>query len=83
MSPFAALFVYSIGMITLPIGAFFTTKWFAEKFVVQEPRDANMYAVVGSVLTVHIILFAYIYKAFQEDKIISDDKMTKNDGKKD
>jgi len=55
--PFYVLFMYSIALITLPIGTLFLVKQFLPL----------LWATVASVIVVHTILFAFVYNAFKED----------------
>ena len=69
--------MYSLSMIILPLGSFFLTK-----FVVSEVfgvDSANLYAVVVSVIAVHCILIAFVYKAYKEDKAVSEKSAEKVD----
>lgn len=69
MGPFATLGVYSFMMILGPFAAYYVTKdalehWFKD----MQPTTANISAAVVAVITVHVVLFAFVYKAYQEDK---------------
>ena len=41
--------------------------------------DANLYAVVVSVIAVHCILLAFVFKAYKEDKAVSEKSAEKVD----
>ena len=63
--------MYSLSMIILPLGSFFLTKFLVNHLF---NVDANLYAVVVSVIAVHCILVAFVYKAYKEDKAVSERK---------
>lgn len=70
--------LYSIAMFTLPIIAFFgaqhviTTKFHTDRFI------THCISVTAAVITVHLIIFCYIYKAFHEPDDESDTSNTSN-----
>ncbi len=67
-SPFKMLTIYSLAMITMPIVMYFASKWILEMFL--SDQNASIYAIIGSVVTIHIILFGFVYQAYKEDKQI-------------
>lgn len=67
-NPFVALMVYSVAIITMPIVTFFGGKNVADYFGAEE---GNIYGAVAAVVAVHVILFAFVYRAFQEEKVIA------------
>ena len=69
MNPFTILILYSLAMITVPISIYFLLKNSLESFISKQ--SASIYSIVGSVLTIHVILFGFIYQAFKEDKKVS------------
>ena len=69
MNPFTILILYSLAMITVPISIYFLLKNSLESFISKQ--SASIYSIVGSVLTIHVILFGFIYQAFNEDKKVS------------
>jgi len=64
LSPFGCLMVYSTLIITSPVFAFFATKPIAEMLWTN---DGNTAAAVVSVIVLHVVLFAFVYRAFQEE----------------
>ena len=68
--------MYSLSMIILPLGSFFLTKFLVSQMF---GVDANLYAVVVSVIAVHCILLAFVYKAYKEDKAVSEKSAEKVD----
>jgi hypothetical protein len=75
-NPFAALMVYSFAIITMPIATFFGMKQLAEAFWTDE---GNVWGAVSAVVAVHIILFAFVYRAFQEEKVIAKERGQKQE----
>ena len=69
MNPFTILILYSLAMITIPISVYFLLKNSLESIISKQ--SASIYSIVGSVLTIHVILFGFIYQAFKEDKKVS------------
>lgn len=62
------LFIYSLAMFTLPVASYFgTIRVFDEYFNIPK-SESYIYAVVVAVVVVHIIIIAYIYKAFHDDQ---------------
>lgn len=67
-----ALFFYSTAMFTLPFAAFFgvqhvmTTEFHTDRFI------THCVSVTAAVITVHLIIFCYVYKAFHEPDDESD-----------
>lgn len=60
--------VYSLAMITLPIFAYFVSYSFYDFLRFEKP---SIYSAITAVIVVHIILCAFVYKAYQEDKKIT------------
>lgn len=76
-SPYFALSIYSAAVITVPIGIFFLTKLMAE--IVFPHWDANIAGAIASVIAVHVVLFAFVYKAFREEKSLARQQDAKKD----
>jgi len=76
-NPFIVLTVYSVAIITMPIAVFFGTKSLVE--IVSPTAEGNLWGAVTSVITVHIVLFAFVYKAFQEEKKVAKEAGAKKD----
>jgi len=75
-NPFTVLIYYSIAMVSLPIVTYFGTRHVLHNFT--NPQSANIYSAISAVIVVHIILFAFVYKAFKEDKqITTKEKLSK------
>lgn len=75
-SPFGALMVYSTLIITAPIFTFFGAKHVAETLWTDE---GNVYGAVSAVIVVHVVLFAFVYRAFQEEKVIAKERGQKQE----
>lgn len=69
MSPFMALTFYSIAMIAGPIVVFFLCKSLPELLNITD--DGNIYGAVAAVVTVHVVLIAFIIRAYKEEKSVS------------
>lgn len=67
-SALCTLFLFSIAMFTLPIASYFATIRFFEKYYDIPSTESYIYAVVVAVIMVHLVIVAYIYQAFREDK---------------
>lgn len=76
-NPFMALMVYSAAIITMPIFTFFGGKNVAESWLGFE--EGNIVGAVTAVVAVHVILFAFVYRAFQEEKVIAKEREQKNE----
>lgn len=75
-NPFVVLSIYSVAIITMPIIVFFGTKQIAEATVTNE---GNIYGAVAAVIAVHVVLFAFVYKAFQEEKALAKEQAQKKE----
>jgi len=78
--PIANLIIYSFAMITLPIVAFFVSK---AGFDAMGFEQGNIYGAACAVITVHIILFGFVYVAYEEDRNVARDKLKELSEKKD
>ena len=67
-SVLCTLFLFSFAMFTLPIASYYATIYLFEEYFHIPQSESYIYAVVSSVVVVHVILIAYIFKAFNEDK---------------
>lgn len=76
-NPFMALMLYSTAIITMPIVTFFGVKTGVEAFMPD--AEGNVYGAIASVIAVHVILFAFVYRAFQEEKVIAKEAGQKQD----
>jgi len=76
-NPFMALMIYSTAIITMPIATFFGVKSGVETFMPD--AEGNVYGAIASVIIVHVILFAFVYRAFQEEKVIAKEAGQKQD----
>lgn len=65
-SPWMALTIYSVAIIILPIVIFYTGKSLSETFI--KGAEGNIYGAISAVIGVHVILIAFVYRAFQEEK---------------
>lgn len=52
------LLIYTIGMITLPLSAFYLFSYLS--------HGSSSIAAAAAIVTVHIIVFAFVYKASKE-----------------
>ena len=72
---FMKLLLHSILMFSLPFCTYFGIKSYLEKeFNMQSPQS-YIYAVIGVVIVVHIIIASYVYQAFKEEE--SSKRLTK------
>ncbi|CAG2114556.1 unnamed protein product [Medioppia subpectinata] len=79
-NPLMTLVYYSIAMVTLPIAAYFLSRPVFETFT----QSANIYSAIAAVVVVHIILFGFVYIAYNEDKNLTQtDKTAKSAAKTD
>ena len=67
-SALCTLFLFSVAMFTLPIASYFATIRLLDKYYNIPSSDSYIFAVIVAVVMVQLIIAAYIYKAFQEDK---------------
>ncbi|CAK9299541.1 unnamed protein product [Gordionus sp. m RMFG-2023] len=61
------LLIYSAILIVSPLYIFFISKYLCDNYLVYTKSNSNIASAVAAVFTVHIVLAAYIYKAFQDD----------------
>ncbi|CAG2180606.1 unnamed protein product [Oppiella nova] len=81
-NPLMTLVFYSIAMVTLPIAAYFVSRHVLELFI--SGQSANIYSAISAVIVVHIILFGFVYIAYNEDKQLAQtDRPTKTPTKTD
>lgn len=63
------LFYHTIAMFSLPFIAFFYSKRIIEEsYGIGEPNN-YIYAAITAVVVVQVIIFSYVYQAFQEEAI--------------
>ena len=67
-SALCTLFLFSIAMFTLPFAAYYETIYVLEKHWNIPFAQSYIYGVVAAVIMVHIIIIAYIVKAFLDDE---------------
>ena len=77
MSPFMALTFYSIAIIAGPILTFFIFKSLAESLSITD--QGNIYGAVAAVVTVHVVLIAFVVRAYKEEQSISTKVAEKKD----
>ncbi|KAK7164279.1 hypothetical protein R3I94_002865 [Phoxinus phoxinus] len=67
VSVLKTLLFFTILMITLPIGLYFTSKsFFFEAFLGYSSNDSYFYAAIVAVLAVHVVLALFVYVAWNE-----------------
>ncbi|KAG1958287.1 vacuolar ATPase assembly integral membrane protein vma21 [Pimephales promelas] len=67
VSVLKTLLFFTILMITLPIGLYFTSKSFLfEAFLGYSSNDSYFYAAIVAVLAVHVVLALFVYVAWNE-----------------
>lgn len=66
------LFLYSVGMFTLPFIAFFSVSHFLTEYFSVNSFTRNVWSVVAAVIVVNIIIFMYAYKAYHEKEYDED-----------
>uniref|UniRef100_A0A8C7XBT3 Vacuolar ATPase assembly factor VMA21 n=1 Tax=Oryzias sinensis TaxID=183150 RepID=A0A8C7XBT3_9TELE len=62
VSALKTLLFFTILMVTLPIGLYFTTK----AYVFEGNSDSYFYAAIVAVLAVHVVLALFVYVAWNE-----------------
>lgn len=67
-SVLCTLFLFSALMFIVPIASYFATIYLFEKYFDIPQSESYIYAVIVSVIAVHLIVAGYIYLAFKEDK---------------
>lgn len=67
-NPFQVLLIYSLLMITFPVTSFFVSKTVVENIFNVSSNQSYIYATAVSVISIHIILAMFVYKAYNEDK---------------
>ena len=67
-SPFMALTFYSIAIISGPIVAFYLFKSFSELVGITD--QGNIYGAVAAVVTVHVVLIAFVVRAYKEEQSV-------------
>ena len=68
----ANLFLYSVGMFTLPFVAFFGVRHLLTDYYPVEPFIRTCWSVVAAVVVVNIIICMYAYKAYHEKEYDED-----------
>lgn len=72
------LFFYSCLMFTLPFGSFFMARHFLSDHTDYQETTVTMLSVAASVVTVYIIIAAYVYHAYHEvDVVVPETKTNK------
>jgi hypothetical protein len=61
------LFLFSAAMFILPIASYFATVSFFSTYYYMPQSDSYIYAVIVSVVVVHIVIAGYIVVAFKEE----------------
>ena len=67
-SALCTLFLFSAAMFTLPIASYFATIYLLDKYYGIPSSESYIYSVIAAVIMVQLVIAAYIYKAFQDDK---------------
>uniref|UniRef100_A0A3B3HK43 Vacuolar ATPase assembly factor VMA21 n=1 Tax=Oryzias latipes TaxID=8090 RepID=A0A3B3HK43_ORYLA len=67
VSALKTLLFFTILMVTLPIGLYFTTKAYVfEGSMKMSSSDSYFYAAIVAVLAVHVVLALFVYVAWNE-----------------
>ncbi|XP_026851604.1 vacuolar ATPase assembly integral membrane protein vma21 [Electrophorus electricus] len=67
LSVLKTLLLYTILMITLPLGLYFTSKaYLFEASLGYSSNDSYFYAAIVAVVTVHVVLALFVYAAWNE-----------------
>lgn len=75
-----SLFLYSTAMFTLPFVTFFgTQRIMKNNFHVLDRFTTQCVSVAAAVITVQLIIFCYVYKAFREPDDASDTNAITNE----
>lgn len=81
---FRKMLFFTMLMTLAPIASFFASKsFFFDVIFNSETHNTNIYAAVVAVLVVHVVLFAFIYVAFRDDRTSKKDRLKESTGKKD
>lgn len=81
-SVFRKMLGFTVMMVLAPIASFFISKGFIfEGLFHMEDNSSYIYAATVAVIIVHVILIAFLYVAFREDR--SSEKTKVLTGKKD
>lgn len=70
-SALSTLILYSLLMITVPIGTFFGSRRVLTEFIGVAESQSYIYAVAFTVIAIHIILGALLYEAYTEEVSLS------------
>uniref|UniRef100_A0A4W5KHK6 Vacuolar ATPase assembly factor VMA21 n=1 Tax=Hucho hucho TaxID=62062 RepID=A0A4W5KHK6_9TELE len=66
VSVLKTLLFFTIMMITLPIGLYFTSKSYVFEAFGYSSNDSYLYAAIVAVIAVHVILAFFVYAAWNE-----------------
>lgn len=67
------LLIFSVAIFTLPIAAYFATINYLDENYNIPLSDSYIYGVISAVIVVNLIIAAYIYLAFREEKTTKTD----------
>ena len=81
---FRKMLFFTLLMTLAPIASFFVSKsYFFDVIFDNQIYNTNLYAAVVAVLVVHVVLGAFIYVAFRDDRTSKKDRQKEATGKKD
>uniref|UniRef100_A0A4W5L747 Vacuolar ATPase assembly factor VMA21 n=1 Tax=Hucho hucho TaxID=62062 RepID=A0A4W5L747_9TELE len=66
VSVLKTLLFFTVMMITLPIGLYFTTKSYIFEASGYSSNDSYFYAAIVAVIAVHVVLALFVYVAWNE-----------------
>ncbi|VDP15317.1 unnamed protein product [Onchocerca flexuosa] len=62
------LITYSLTIIVVPLGSmFFLKKFFFEALLGYDNQKSILYSAILAIILVHILLFLFVYTAYQSD----------------
>lgn len=81
---FRKMLFFTLLMTLAPIASFFISKgYFFDILFDAQQYNTNIYAAVVAVLVVHVVLIAFLYVAFRDDRTSKKDRQKEMTGKKD
>ncbi|XP_078601138.1 vacuolar ATPase assembly integral membrane protein VMA21-like isoform X1 [Branchiostoma floridae x Branchiostoma japonicum] len=68
IGPFRTLLVFTLLMVTAPIGLYFMSKTLVFEGIFDvDPQTANIYSAIVAVVTIHLVLALAVYVLYGDD----------------
>ncbi|KAI8495419.1 vacuolar ATPase assembly integral membrane protein vma21 [Branchiostoma belcheri] len=68
VGPFRTLLVFTLMMVTAPIGLYFMSKTVVFEGIFDvDPQTANIYSAIVAVVTIHLVLALAVYVLYGDD----------------